>query len=134
MADNNYKDALFAKWLEETDGSSAAVVAISNKNHTLPLLWTFYTNCCELLAKLQSTLAGSDYLTTHFYEEVRGLKDEVIRLRLWGEGYYGETMENILEDSEELKVAAITMLIGIAAVSTDRESIISASNKNHIDD
>src|SRR4051812_1051493 len=75
-----------------------------------PPAWSLYTQCVSLLSKQQLSLAGSDFPQ----EILNNLKDEWVKLKIWGDGYNGRQIEALFDQFLELKETIISILLRIA--------------------
>lgn len=106
------------QWLGTLEAESPLEELPAQNNTPFPV-WTFYTNCTLFLSELQSTLANSS--AGLLREDAKSLKDELIKLRLWGDGYDAQRLERLLDHSTELKSNTISLLVEIGSVLTDSE-------------
>jgi hypothetical protein len=104
-----------SSWLStlETDSFN-----LETNETTAPLfpVWSLYTNCLSLLSKQQSNLADTGFPP----EIVNSLKDESIRLRLWGDGYNEGQIDSLCEQFLELKATCVSTLLRIGVILTQR--------------
>ncbi|KAH6666895.1 hypothetical protein B0J14DRAFT_659463 [Halenospora varia] len=94
-------------------------LSIGEKTHITPTLlpvWSLYTDCVSLLSKQQVNLARSSFPQGI----ISNLRDELIKLKLWGVGYNGGQIEGLLDQFLELKETSISILLRIGNLLTHR--------------
>ncbi|KAF4631015.1 hypothetical protein G7Y89_g7120 [Cudoniella acicularis] len=108
-------DPYLSTWLSTVE-KELLVGEAANITFTPFPIWSLYTYCVSVLSKQQSNLADSGLPQ----EIVSNLKDESIKLKLWGDGYNGREIEGLLTQFLELKVTTTFTLLRIATLLTHR--------------
>jgi hypothetical protein len=82
--------------------------------------WTLYDLDLKLLTNLVPIVSRD--LPTTSRKDIKTLKQSLGNLFLWGDGFRDGMLENVLEESDDLKETLVASLIGIARLLIYSES------------
>jgi hypothetical protein len=85
-------------------------------------IWSLYICSRELLRTLHGKVLDKAHISRDLSSAERNLKDEVIRLSLWGKNRSAQHVVITLALSREIQVTAATFLLNIATILTKRKS------------
>lgn len=108
---------------EEDEGNSETD-SLKENLLTLPvfpvhrLAWQLHQQSISLFAELSSFLESNAQLRNH----AKGIRDDLGRLSLWGESFGGERLDDILADSDDLRMAILELYTTIGKILVNGES------------
>jgi hypothetical protein len=85
-------------------------------------IWSLYICSRELLRTLHRKVLDKAHISRDLSSAERNLKDEVIRLSLWGENQSARHVVITLALSSEIQITIATFLLNIATILTNRKS------------